>query len=519
MSKLNSPIALVILDGWGVGRADDPSNAIALEGAPHMTMLAEVYPATTLTAFGEAVGLPEGQMGNSEVGHLNIGAGRVVYQELTRISKAIRDGDFFTNPVLLAAMRAAKENKAALHLMGLVSDGGVHSHSEHLYGLLELARRAGLNQNQVYIHAFLDGRDVPPSSALGYIDALEKKTAEIGVGCIASISGRYWAMDRDKRWERTAKAYAALVYREGEHAVSARAAVEQSYARGETDEFVLPTLIGSDTCGGIRPGDSVLFFNFRRPDRARQLSRAFLDREFAGFERRLPFEPVNFTTMTQYDETFDAPVAYPPQTISQTLGQVVSEAGLTQLRIAETEKYAHVTYFFNGGEEIPYPGEERVMIPSPKVATYDLKPEMSAVEVTDRVVTEIRAGQYDLVIMNYANADMVGHTGQIPATIEAVDIVDKCVGRVTQAMRERGGITCITADHGNAEVMKDPITGEPQTAHTCNPVPFILVSERHRGMKLRQGILADIAPTVLELARLAIPAEMTGKTLIIKEGK
>jgi len=516
VGKLEAPIALLILDGWGVGRGDDPSNAIVQAGVPHITMMSELYPSTTLVCSGEAVGLPEGQMGNSEVGHLNIGAGRVVYQELTRISKSIRDGDFFTNPVLTAVMRTVKKNGSALHLMGLVSDGGVHSHSEHLYGLLEMAKKNDIAT--VYIHAFLDGRDVPPSSALEYIDALEKKAAEIGVGRIATISGRYYAMDRDKRWERTAKAYTALVSREGEKAPNARGAVKEAYARRETDEFVLPTVI--DACGdcGIREGDGVIFFNFR-PDRARQLTRAFIDPDFAGFERRKGFFPLSFVTMTQYDETFDIPVAFKPHVLNHTLGQIFGEAGLTQLRIAETEKYAHVTYFFSGGEEKPFAGEDRVLIPSPKVATYDLKPEMSALEVTDRVVAEIKSGKYDLVIMNYANGDMVGHSGILPAAMKAVTVVDECVGRVVEAMRSRGGMTCITADHGNAELMVDPETGVPFTAHTTNPVPFILVSERHRGASLRSGMLADIAPTILELAAMAVPPEMTGRSLIMKEDK
>jgi 2,3-bisphosphoglycerate-independent phosphoglycerate mutase len=514
VSKLSVPVALIILDGWGIGRQDDVCNAIARGDTPHITLLSELYPATSLACSGEAVGLPDGQMGNSEVGHLNIGAGRIVYQELTRISKAIRDGDFFTNPVLGEVVAAVRRSGSALHLMGLVSDGGVHSHITHLYALLELAKRAGLTK--VYVHAYLDGRDVPPSSALEYLDALEDRMAEAGVGRIATVSGRYWAMDRDKRWERIEKAYAALVHRQGETAPSARAAVEQAYARGETDEFVLPTVVECGAGCGISAGDGVIFFNFR-PDRARQLTRVFTDKAFAQFAR--PFLPLHFATFTQYDETLPAPIAFPPQRITNTLGEVFSAAGLTQLRIAETEKYAHVTYFFNGGEEKPLPGEDRVLIPSPKVATYDLKPEMSAVEVTDRVVKEIKTGKYDLIVMNYANGDMVGHTGYLEAAIKAVGVVDKCVGRVTDAIRDRGGIACITADHGNADCMLDASTGEPLTAHTLNPVPFILVSEQHRQARLRSGILADIAPTILDLASLAQPAEMTGRTLIIKEGK
>jgi len=503
----------VILDGWGIGSSDDPNNAIARSETPHMNLLAELYPHTTLACSGEAVGLPEGQMGNSEVGHLNIGAGRVVYQELTRITKAIRDGDFFANPVLVDVIKKTKADNGALHLMGLVSDGGVHSHNTHLYALLELAKQHGLTR--VYVHAFLDGRDVPPSSAMQYIEELEAKIAEIGVGRIASIAGRYYAMDRDKRWERVEKAYAALVYRTGEQALSACQAVEQAYQNGQTDEFVLPTVI--DGCGdcGIKANDGVIFFNFR-PDRARQLTRVFVDAEFSGFDRRTGFLPLHFATMTQYDETLDVTVAYTPQYLKNTLGEVFAKAGLKQLRIAETEKYAHVTFFFNGGEEKPFEGEERSLIPSPKVATYDLKPEMSAIEVTDRVIEEIKAGKHDLIILNYANGDMVGHTGVFPAAVKAVATVDACIGRLVDTMRDHGGITCITADHGNAEVMVDPVTGEPFTAHTTNVVPFIMVSEKHRGSELRQGILADIAPTLLELAEMEIPSEMTGKSLLRK---
>ncbi len=511
MSKLKTPIALLILDGWGVGRADDPNNAISQSQTPHMTLLNEIYPSTTLACSGEAVGLPDGQMGNSEVGHLNIGAGRVVYQELTRIGKAIKDGDFFSNPVLLDTVNKVKESGGVLHLMGLVSDGGVHSHITHLYALLELAKRHNLES--VCVHAFLDGRDVPPSSALEYIDALEEKIRQLGIGCIATVAGRYYAMDRDKRWERVEKAYAAMVYGEGEKAPSARAAVEQAYQRGETDEFVLPTVVEAAGNSLIKAGDGVIFFNFR-PDRARQLTRVFTDAGFDGFSRRTGFIPLAFATMTQYDETLDVPVAYPPQYLKNTLGEVFSKNGLTQLRIAETEKYAHVTFFFSGGEEKPFSGEERILIPSPKVATYDLQPEMSALKVTDTVVAEIKSGKYDLIILNFANGDMVGHTGKLHAAMQAVSTVDGCVGKIVDAMRDMGGITCITADHGNAESMVDEATGEPLTSHTTNAVPFILVSERHRGQKLRQGILADISPTILTLAGLEIPSEMTGRSLL-----
>lgn len=512
MTKLQQPIALVILDGWGIGPAEDPFNAIAKAGTRHIALLAELYPSTTLVCSGEAVGLPAGQMGNSEVGHLNIGAGRIVYQELTRISKDIREGGFFVNPVLVDIASRAKASGGALHLMGLLSDGGVHSHIDHLYALLELAKRQGLKR--VFVHAFLDGRDVPPANALEYVAALEAKMAELGVGCIATIAGRYWAMDRDKRWERTEKAYAAMVYRDGLHAPSARAAVEAAYARGETDEFVTPTVVDGCGDGAIKADDGVIFFNFR-PDRARQLTRAFVDSRFGGFDRRYGYLPLHFATMTQYDETLDVPVAYAPQILRNTLGEVISQAGLTQLRIAETEKYAHVTYFFNGGDERPFTNEDRVLIPSPKVATYDLQPEMSAPAVTDRAVAEIRSGKYDFIVLNYANGDMVGHSGKFEAAVQAVATVDECVGRVVAAMRQRGGIVCITADHGNAECMRDE-TGEPFTAHTTNEVPFILVADAYRGRTLRRGILADIAPTILELAGLAIPPEMTGRSLLEK---
>lgn len=513
MPKLSSPITLVILDGWGIGRQEDEFNSIARAGTPHISLLTELYPTAKLVCSGEDVGLPEGQMGNSEVGHLNMGAGRVIYQELTRISKAIKDGDFFTNPVLCQVCEQTKAAGSALHLMGLLSDGGVHSHITHVYALLELAKR--YNIEKVYVHAFLDGRDVPPASATTYIKELEEKMAEIGIGQIATVAGRYYAMDRDKRWDRISKEYEALVHCQCSLASSAVEAVEASYKEGKTDEFVEPTIVGHCGYCGIKPDDGVIFFNFR-PDRARQLTRALTDIGFDGFERKDGCFPLYFATMTQYDETLKVPVAFPPAHPGNTLGEVVSKAGFTQLRIAETEKYAHVTYFFNGGEEHPFPGEERVLIPSPKVATYDLKPEMSAVEVTDQVVEAIKSGRHDLIILNYANGDMVGHTGLMDAAMSAVKTVDHCVGRVVQAMRDRGGITMITSDHGNAEVMRDPETGTPFTAHTTNLVPFVLVSEAHRGANLRNGILADIAPTILALAGIAQPAEMTGKSLIEK---
>ena len=513
MGKLKTPIALVILDGWGIGSEQDSYNAIIQADTPHMKLLSELYPTTTLTCSGEAVGLPEGQMGNSEVGHLNIGAGRIVYQELTRITKEIREGDFFKNPVLVNVVEQTKAHDGALHLMGLMSDGGVHSHVDHVYALLALAKSRGLTK--VYVHAFLDGRDVPPASALSYIAALEEKMAEIGVGSISSITGRYYAMDRDKRWERVEKAYNAMVCRQGENAPSAAAAIEKSYSLGKTDEFVLPTVIDGCADCGIKANDGIIFFNFR-PDRARELTHVFVDENFSGFERCHGYFPLHFATMTQYEETLPVAVAYKPQYLENTLGAVFERAGLSQLRIAETEKYAHVTFFCNGGDEKAYIGEERILVASPKVATYDLQPEMSAIEVTDKMVAAIKSGKFDLMILNFANSDMVGHTGILEAAIKAVSTVDACVGRVVDAMRDHGGITLITADHGNAEKMLDHATGEPFTAHTTSDVPFILVSEKHRGCTLHKGILADISPTILALANMEIPAQMTGKSLLKK---
>lgn len=511
MTNQPQPVALVILDGWGLGSASS-SNAICNAKTPNMHKLVEEYPTTALECSGEAVGLPEGQMGNSEVGHLNIGAGRVVYQELTRISREIRRGEFFANDEFITLLANIRKKNGALHLMGLLSDGGVHSHIEHLYALLQMAKQSGITR--VYVHAFLDGRDVPPSSAGIYIEALERKMAEIGVGSIATISGRYYAMDRDKRWDRTEKAYAAMVYGEGERASSAADAVAKSYTRNETDEFVLPTIVQQGAI--VQDGDGVIFFNFR-PDRARQITRAFVDKDFTGFARRDGRLDIGYVCMTQYDETIAAPVAFKPSYLNNTLGEVIAQQGLKQLRIAETEKYAHVTFFFNGGEEKPFAGEDRSLIPSPKVATYDLQPQMSAYEVTDVVVEKIQTGQYGLIVLNYANGDMVGHTGIYDAALAAVEAVDQCVARVVSAMQAAGGIVCITADHGNAEQMQDPVTGEPFTAHTTNKVPFILVSEESKAMALRDaGVLADIAPTILALMHIKKPAEMTGQSLILK---
>ena len=509
MAKLTAPVALVILDGWGIGKPGDPNDAIAVANTPRMDGLLAKYPHTSLACSGEAVGLPDGQMGNSEVGHLNIGAGRVVYQELTRITKAIREGDFFTNDVLLDVIAKAKAAGGALHLMGLLSDGGVHSHNSHLYALLELAKKQGLKD--VYVHAFLDGRDVPPSSAVEFIEALEAKIAEIGIGKIATVSGRYYAMDRDKRWDRVELAYLAIGCGEGNKAASAVECVKASYANEKTDEFVVPTVIGD--YAGMKENDGVIFFNFR-PDRARELTHVFTDVEFDGFNRKQGYVKLAFATMTQYEKGLNVEIAYKPQTLTNTFGEVLRDHALKQLRIAETEKYAHVTFFFNGGVEAPLEGEQRILVPSPKVATYDLQPEMSAIEVTDKVVAEIEAKNHDVIILNYANGDMVGHTGVIPAAIQAVETVDTCVGRLVDAILKVGGTVCITADHGNADQMVDPETGGPFTAHTTNKVPFIVVGADQVGKNVHEGRLADIAPTLLDLAGIAVPAEMTGKSLL-----
>ena len=460
------------------------------------------------------MGLPAGQMGNSEVGHLNIGAGRVVYQELTRITRDIRNESFFKNEELLAAVRFAKKNNGALHLMGLLSDGGVHSHIEHLFSLLEMARRE--KQKLVYIHAFLDGRDVPPANAKEYITLLEQKCAELGIGKIVTVTGRYYAMDRDARWERTEKAYRAMVLGEGYKAETAEKALQEAYKRGETDEFVQPAVIvgtSGKPLATIVDGDAVVFYNFR-PDRARQITRAFIDPKFTYFKRPDTHPEIHYTSMTLYDKNFDVPVAFKPQKLVNTLGEVLSKNGIKQLRLAETEKYAHVTFFFNGGVETPYPGEERVLISSPKVATYDLKPEMSAREVTAALLEQLQKDEFQVVIVNYANADMVGHTGVLSAAIEAIETVDSCLAVVVNNILERDGTVLITADHGNAECMVGD-EGGAFTAHTTNPVPFLLISnDELRQARLRTGRLEDIAPTMLKLLSIVKPLEMTGKTLI-----
>ena len=504
--------ALLILDGFGIGEQNPESNAILAQGTPNIDALKEQYSATQIGASGLDVGLPDGQMGNSEVGHTNIGAGRVVYQMLVKITKDIQDGVFFENKALLDAMAAAKANGGALHLIGLVSDGGVHSHNEHIYGLLEMAKRNGLSE--VYVHALLDGRDVPPSSGKGYVEQLVDKMTEIGVGKIATVMGRFYAMDRDFAWDRVEKAYAAMVYGEGVKADCPVKAVADSYANGVTDEFVVPTVCEEN--GKIKANDSVVFFNFR-PDRARQITRAFVDADFNGFERKNGFFPLHYVCMTQYDATMpNVTVAYPPEALDMTMGEYLAKCGKKQLRIAETQKYAHVTFFFNGGEERTFEGEDRVLIPSPDVATFDMKPEMSAYEVKDAVIERINSDQYDAIILNFANCDMVGHTGFMDAAKAAVKAVDECVGEVVAAILAKGGKCIITADHGNADQMIDYTVGGPFTAHTTNPVPVIVIDPEHPKYELRDGgKLCDLCPTMLELMGLEKPAQMTGSSLIV----
>jgi 2,3-bisphosphoglycerate-independent phosphoglycerate mutase len=514
MSK--KPLLLMILDGWGIN-PDSSNNAVALANTPNLDALLAGYPHTKILCSGMAVGLPDGQMGNSEVGHLNIGAGRVVYQDLTRISKAIQDGDFFTNPVLRDCMARTKASGGALHLSGLISDGGVHSHNTHLYGLLEMARREGLTE--VYIHCLLDGRDTPPQSGASYLQELETEISRIGVGTIATVIGRYYAMDRDNRWDRVEKAYAAIVRGEGECRASSADAITQSYAAGVHDEFVVPCVIceGGAPVGRLRDGDGFIFFNFRS-DRAREITRALALDDFDGFPREDKPKLACYVCMTEYDATFGLPLAFGPEALTNILGDVLAQAGKTQLRIAETEKYAHVTFFFNGGVEEPYPGEERCLIPSPKeVATYDQKPEMSAYPVTEELLKRIDEDKYDVIILNFANCDMVGHTGIIPAAVKAVEAVDACVGRLIAKVREKGGAALITADHGNADQMRDT-DGSPFTAHTTNPVWLVLMDDSRKNARLREGgRLADIAPTMLEMLGLPKPAEMTGSSLICQD--
>ena len=510
---MKKPTVLLILDGYGE-RKEKEGNAIALANTPVMDKLKKEFPYVEGQASGLFVGLPDGQMGNSEVGHMNMGAGRIVYQELTRITKAIEDGDFFENKALKEAVEHCKKENSALHFMGLVSSGGVHSHIGHIYGLLELAKREGLKK--VYLHAFLDGRDTPPDSGKSFLMDVEKKMRELGVGEIATISGRYYAMDRDKNYDRVEKAYRAMVDGTGEKASSVEEAIDASYAKKVYDEFVLPTVIEKDgAVHTVSDGDAMIFFNFR-PDRAREICHAFCDDEFNFFNRG-PRKKVFFVCFTDYDPTIpNKRVAFEKEEIHNTLGEVVSNLGKNQLRIAETEKYAHVTFFFNGGKEEPYKNEDRILVPSPKeVPTYDLKPEMSCYTVTEKLTEAIRSGKYDLVVANFANPDMVGHTGVLSAAIKAIEVVDECMGKVVDAVESMHGNLFILADHGNADIMIDEKTGEPYTAHTTNPVPFILVSEEKH--KLREGgCLADVAPTLLELMGIPQPKQMTGKSLLEK---
>ena len=505
---------LMILDGFGDNKNKD-GNAVKLAKTPNIDKLMKKYENTDIYTSGLNVGLPDGQMGNSEVGHTNIGAGRIVYQELTRITKSIEEGDFFSNPEFIAAIENCKKNNSKLHILGLVSDGGVHSHIRHLYALLEMAKRRDFED--VYVHCFLDGRDTPPASAESYITKLQEKMQEKGVGKIASISGRFYAMDRDKRWQRVQKCYDALVKGEGNKASSAIKAIEDSYQKEVFDEFVEPTVIynGDEPVAKIEENDSVIFFNFR-PDRAREITRSLVDPDFDGFETKKM--NLYYVCFTNYDETMpNVHVAFTKETLVNTFGEYISKKGYTQLRIAETEKYAHVTFFFNGGEEKQYSGEDRILVPSPKVETYDMKPEMSAYEVTDKVCEALENDKYDVVILNFANTDMVGHTGSLPAAIKAVETVDECVGKIVKIIEEKQGNLIITADHGNAEQMIDYKTGEPHTAHTTNPVPIILVTS-NKDLKLKSGgKLADLAPTMLELMNLEKPKEMTGESLLIKK--
>jgi len=507
-------VLLIVLDGWGISMSRE-GNAVALAKTPAYTRIINGSSHSELSASGEAVGLPDGQMGNSEVGHLNLGAGRVVYQDSTRISKAIRDGEFFQNPVLLSAMDSVQKAGGNLHLMGLLSDGGVHSRLDHIFAMVDLVKARGIAN--VFFHAFLDGRDTPPSSAVQYLKQLEDHLAKVGIGRIATVTGRYYAMDRDKRWDRVQKAYEALVMGEGIRKYSAVDAVQQSYEHNRSDEFVIPTVLldrGTNRpLAPIRDNDAVIFCNFRS-DRAREITRALTDREFEGFKRPVVPKLSAFVCLTNYDESFNLPVAFAPTRLTNILGEVLSARGIRQLRIAETEKYAHVTFFFNGGEEPPFPLEDRVLIPSPRdVATYDKKPEMSAREITDSLVGHITSRQYGFILVNYANPDMVGHTGIMEAAVKAVEALDACLDTVIRAAREAGMEVLVTADHGNIEMMADASTGQPHTAHTTDPVPFIVVEKK---VKLRdRGILADVAPTVLDILGIPVPAEMTGKSMIV----
>ncbi len=511
------PVMLVIMDGWG-WREETDGNAIRLANTPNLDGYFNKYPFTLLKASGQAVGLPPGQMGNSEVGHLNLGAGRIVYQELTRINMAIEDGSFFENPILKEIMeKVGKSQGSRLHLMGLVSDGGVHSQMEHLFALIEMAERYQIG-DRLCIHAFMDGRDTPPTSGVEHMERLLKEIDRIGAGTVASICGRFYAMDRDTRWDRVELAYEMLVRGKGRLEEDPVEAIKKAYERGETDEFIKPILIKNQNCTSshgkwpVRDGDAIFHFNFRA-DRARELTRAFTEKDFSFFDVSDRPHLTAFGTMTMYDKNFDLPVAFPPEKLKHILGEEMSLSGLSQLRIAETEKYAHVTYFFNGGEEEPFPKEERILIPSPRdIPTYDLKPEMSAYKIAERLVKEINTQAFQLIVVNFANGDMVGHTGVLEAAIKACEVVDACVGMVTEEFKKFGGSVIITADHGNAEVMK-LADGSPATAHTTNPVPLYLVDDKHKNVSLEKGILGDVAPTILKIMDLKQPKEMTGSPL------
>lgn len=504
------PVVLLILDGWGE-REEVADNAIAQARLPNWHALLGSAPHTLIHTEGRHVGLPDGQMGNSEVGHMNLGAGRIVYQDLTRIDAAIEDGSFFANAELLAACRAARDNDGTLHVLGLLSPGGVHSHENHIFAMLELARREGVPK--VAVHAFLDGRDMPPRSAQPSLEKLQAECERAGNARIATVCGRYFAMDRDQRWDRQRRAWDAIVEARGEHtAIDAQAALAQAYARGENDEFVAPTVIGGGDAAPMRDGDAIVYMNYRA-DRARQLTAAFVSPTFDGFDARRPHLS-RFVCLTEYDARLPVPAAFAPDDLRNTLGEVLAAHGLRQLRIAETEKYAHVTFFFSGGREDPYPGETRVLVPSPQVATYDLQPEMSCPEVTARLVAAIRSGEVDVAICNIANADMVGHSGDIAAAIKAVEAVDVAIGAVLAAVRDTGGALLVTADHGNVEMMRDPVTGQPHTSHTVGPVPFVYVGPRDAALR-GGGALRDVAPTILDLLGVPAPAEMTGQSLLL----
>jgi 2,3-bisphosphoglycerate-independent phosphoglycerate mutase len=511
MSQTRTPTALIILDGWGHGEKSE-FNAIANANTPTWDSLLQTYPNALIKTSGNAVGLPEGQMGNSEVGHMNLGAGRIVYQNFTRINKDVADGEFFNNDVLCKAIDKAKANGGAVHLAGLLSPGGVHSHEEQIFAACEMAVKRGITK--LYVHGILDGRDMPPRSAEPSITGLQAKLDELGTGSIATLTGRYYAMDRDNRWERIEPAYVAMTEAKAEfHAESGVAALEAAYARGENDEFVGATVIGEG--GKVEDGDSIIFMNFR-PDRAREITRAFVEPEFSGFERNVTPKLADYVMLTEYAADIPASCAYPPAKLVNGIGEYVSDLGLTQLRIAETEKYAHVTFFFSGGREDLYPGEERILVPSPDVATYDLQPEMNAPELTDKLVAAIKSGKHDLIVCNYANGDMVGHTGVYSAAVKAAECIDECLKRITDAILEVNGECLITADHGNAEQMMNPETGGPLTSHTTGPVDLVYVHANNDGRTINPGSLCDVSPTLLSIMNLEQPAEMSGASLINK---